>query len=54
MKKLIRKNLDELAQMMPKISETEQRAMLGGGYFDVSGNYTYYEHEYESMRWVSR
>ena len=44
MKKLTRKNLDELAKVMPVLSETEQRMFVGG-----SGNgyvYTYDEFQY--------
>ena len=40
MKKLSRKNLDELAKVMPVLSETEQRMFVGGTvYCDLSGNY---------------
>lgn len=40
MKKLSRKNLDELAKVMPVLSETEQKAFVGGTvYCDLSGNY---------------
>lgn len=38
MKKLTRKKLDELAQMMPKISEEEANALIGGTiYYNLSG-----------------
>ena len=47
MKQLSRKNLDELAKVMPVISEMEQRSFIGGG----SGTFTdpYTEEEYERM-----
>ena len=38
MKKLTKKNLDELAKKMPVISEIEQRSMVGGTiYVDYDG-----------------
>ena len=45
MKKLSRKNLDELAKMMPVLSETEQRMFVGG-----SGNgYVYSNEEFQIL-----
>lgn len=38
MKKVTKKSLDELARIMPALSEEEQRSYVGGTwYFDVSG-----------------
>ena len=47
MKKLTRKNLDELAKVMPVLSETEQRMFVGGGSGTASDPYTM--EEFESM-----
>jgi hypothetical protein len=45
MKKLTRLSLDELAKVMPVLTENEQRLCIGG-----SGNYPYYSYsEYESL-----
>lgn len=39
-KKLTRKNLDELAELMPIIDEIHQKGFMGGThYYDLSGNY---------------
>lgn len=45
MKKLSRKNLDELAKVMPVLSETEQRMFVGGGSGTASDPYTMEEFE---------
>ncbi len=47
MKKLTRKNLDELAKVMPVLSEKTQKSFIGGGC--GSQNNPYSEAEYESM-----
>ena len=40
MKKLTKKSLDELAEKMPVVSESEQQCLIGGTfYFDYEGNF---------------
>lgn len=45
MRKLTRKNLDELAKVMPVISEVEQRMFVGGGIGTLDDPYTMEEFE---------
>lgn len=55
MKKLMRKNLEELAKVMPVICEDEARGIIGGTvYFDVSGNRVGKVGTSDEMRVVSK
>ncbi|MBR8719832.1 hypothetical protein IX307_001058 [Bacteroides pyogenes] len=47
MRKITRKNLDELAKVMPALSEQVQKSFVGGGSGSQSNPYT--EAEYDSM-----
>ena len=46
MKKVSRKNLDELAKVMPILCETEQRMFVGGGSGTATEPYTMEEFEH--------
>lgn len=46
MRKLTRKNLDELVVLMPVISEIQQRSYFGGGNGSIEDPYTFQEYNY--------